>query len=156
VPTAPALVLAGATPPEADALVARAGSPPLAGRVDVRGYIDPERRHDLYAGALALVMPSHTEGFGIPALEAMTVGVPVLAANRGALPEVVADAGVLFDPSDAGALAHELERIVADSAARERLRHQGWLQAARYRWSDSAARARAAWAQAVERRTHRD
>ena len=74
----PRLVFAGATPPAAAPLLARLAAPALSGHVDVRGYVDPDRRVDLYAGALALVLPSHTEGFGLPALEAMTVGVPVV------------------------------------------------------------------------------
>jgi glycosyltransferase involved in cell wall biosynthesis len=154
-PAAPRLVLAGATPPEADALVARAGAAPLAGRVELRGYIDPAQRYELYAGAIALVFPSHTEGFGIPALEAMTVGVPVVAANRGALPEVVAGAGILFDPSDAEGLAQELQRIASDAALRHRLAALGRQRAAEYRWADSAVRARGAWARAIERRSAR-
>ena len=149
------LVLAGATPPEAAPLLARASSPPLAGRVDVRGYVDPKDRQRLYAGALALVMPSHTEGFGIPALEAMTMGVPVVAANRGALPEVVGDAALLFDPEDPRVLADHLGRLLADSGLRDRLRAAGWRQAERFRWSESAARARAAWTRAVEHRSRR-
>jgi glycosyltransferase involved in cell wall biosynthesis len=151
----PNLVLAGATPPEAAPLLARAGAPPLAGHVEVLGYVDPDLRIDLYRRALLLVMPSHAEGFGIPALEAMTLGVPVVAANRGALPEVVGEAGLLIDPDDAGALAHVLGRVIADRPLRDRLRDAGWRQAQRFQWSHSAARARAAWALAVEHRRRR-
>jgi glycosyltransferase involved in cell wall biosynthesis len=149
------LVLAGATPPEAAPLLARLESPPLAGHVELRGYIDPDRRQDLYAGAKVLVMPSHTEGFGIPALEAMTLGVPVIAASRGALPEVVGDAGLLVDPDDAEALADRLDDLLANQGLRDRLREAGWRRAERFRWSDSAARVREAWARAVEHRSRR-
>jgi len=95
------LALAGATPPEASSIIARTSDPPLAGHVDVLGYIDPSRRLDVYRRALVLVLPSHAEGFGIPALEAMTLGVPVIAANRGGLPEVVGNAARLVEPDDA-------------------------------------------------------
>lgn len=154
----PRLVLAGGTPAEAQPLLDRVARAPLngrPGRVEVRGYVAPDQRYDLYSGALALILPSHMEGFGIPALEAMTVGVPVLAANRGALPEVVADAGILFDPSDAEALAHQLKRISTDAPLRERLRESGWRRAEQFRWADSAARARDAWARAISQRKQR-
>jgi glycosyltransferase involved in cell wall biosynthesis len=154
-PVAPTLVLAGGTPPEAAPLLERAALAPLAGRVEVRGYIDPDARASLYNGALALVLPSHTEGFGIPALEAMTVGVPVLAAGRGALPEVVGDAGLLFDPGDSAGLAVLLKRIATDAALRDRLRDAGWRRAERFKWSDSARRVREAWTRAVEQRSRR-
>lgn len=153
--TAARLVLAGATPPEAAPLLTQLGAPALAGRVDVRGYVHPSQRVDVYAGALALVLPSYTEGFGLPALEAMTVGVPVIVTNRGALPEVVGDAGVLVEPDDPAALADRVGEILADPALRNRLREAGWRRAETFRWSDSAARVRAAWARAVEHRRAR-
>ncbi len=151
----PRLVLAGRTPPEAAPLLARAAASPLAGHVDVLGYIDPQKRVDLYRGALALVMPSHTEGFGIPALEAMTIGVPVIAARRGALPEVVGEAGLLIDPDDAAGLAQALGRVIADRSLRDRLREAGWRQAQTFQWARSAARARQAWRLAVDHRRRR-
>jgi glycosyltransferase involved in cell wall biosynthesis len=154
-PRPPRLVLAGGTPPEAAALLARVAAAPFAGHVEVRGYVAPERRWDLYAGALALVMPSHTEGFGIPALEAMTVGVPVIAADRGALPEVVGDAGMLIDPRDPVALAGCLRDVLSNRALRNRLRAAGWYRAGRFSWIESARRTRAAWMQAIEHRSRR-
>ena len=69
--------------------------PPLAGHVEYRGYVPADEREALFKGAQAFVLPSFDEGFGIPALEAMSAGVPVVVSNRGALPEVVGDAGLL-------------------------------------------------------------
>jgi len=153
-PNAPRLVLAGTVPPEAHSLLTRASSAPLAGHVELRGYIRPEDRPGLYEGALALVMPSHTEGFGMPALEAMTVGVPVLAANRGALPDLVRDAGELFEP-DPNALRELLRGLILDVNRRARLRHAGWKRAEQYSWAASARRVRQAWSHAVDRRGKR-
>ncbi len=146
------LVLAGGTPPEAEALIARTTQAPLAGHVNVRGYVDPAERLNLYRGAKVVVLPSHTEGFGIPALEAMTLGVPVIAANRGALPEVVGGAGRLVEP-DPDDLADALRQILADRDLRHRMREAGWRQAARFSWAETAERVREAWTLAVVRRS---
>ena len=94
------LVLAGQATDEARPWLERLARPPLAGRVRHIGYVDPSNRQALYSGARLLVMPSFDEGFGIPVLEAMTLGVPVVASNRGALPEVLGDAGPLVDPDN--------------------------------------------------------
>ena len=86
-----------------------------------------------------VVMPSLDEGFGMPALEAMTIGVPVVAANRGALPEVVGDAGLLVEP-DAEALADAMTRILDDPALAQKLGGAGIERAKRFSWDASAAR----------------
>ena len=148
----PRLVLAGRAGPDAAPLLARAAEPPLAGRVDFPGYVDPDHRLDVYDRAVLLVIPSHTEGFGIPALEAMTRGIPVVAANRGALPEVVGTAGRLIDPDDAEALRHAIAEVLQNRAERDRMREAGWQQARRFTWHDSAREIREAWAMAHERR----
>ncbi len=142
----PRLVLAGAIPAEAAAIVARVKGSRLAGTVDLLGYVDDARRQDVYRGALAFVMPSHHEGFGMPAVEAMAIGVPVIAADRGALPEAVGRAGLLFDPADPTALAQAMRpRDPATEAAGPNAR-AGWARAAELQWTDAAAGARRAWA----------
>ena len=152
---APPLVLAGRAVEGAAPILARAAAPPLAGRVQIPGYVDPERRLEVYDRALVLVMPSYLEGFGLPALEAMTRGIPVIAANRGALPEVVGEAGWLVDPHEPESMAMALRAILTDPQRRQQMREAGWAQAARFRWRDTADRAREAWALAVERRARR-
>jgi glycosyltransferase involved in cell wall biosynthesis len=154
-PHAPRLVLAGRAVEGAERILERARTPPLAGHVDLSGYVDPSRRLETYDTALVLVMPSHLEGFGLPALEAMTRGIPVVAANRGALPEVVGDAGHLIDPKDPEAIAQALRLIVESADRRQQMRERGWAQAAKYRWRDTADHIREAWTLAVERRARR-
>jgi len=150
-PAMPRLKLAGQARPDAADLVARVARAPLAGHVDLAGYIEPSQREALYRGALALVMPSHTEGFGIPALEAMTAGVPVLATRRGALPEVVGDAGILVEP-EAASLEKGLVELLGSESRRQAMREAGLRQAIQFQWRTSAQALREAWAMAVEAR----
>jgi glycosyltransferase involved in cell wall biosynthesis len=151
----PSLVLAGRVTPEAEEIVARARRPPLVGRVELLGYIDSPKRKALYENALAFVLPSHTEGFGMTALEAMTVGVPVIAANRGALPEVVGDAGRLFDPQDSEALTHHLQDVLADALLRARMRDAGLERSRQFTWRDTARGVREAWMLSLTHRRER-
>jgi glycosyltransferase involved in cell wall biosynthesis len=135
---APRLVLAGQVTPAAEAWVAEAQAPPLKGRVVVEGYVSNERRAELYRGAAALVLPSLDEGFGLPALEAMALGVPVVASNVGALPEVVGDAGILVAPSDVAGLAAALDSVVSAPHAAAKLREAGIARARGFSWPASA------------------
>ncbi len=155
-PGAPRLVLAGRVPDEAAALVARTRQSPLAGHVEVPGYVDPDRRLALFERALVFVLPSHTEGFGMPAVEAMTAGVPVIAANRGALPEAVGRAGRLVDPTDAEALAQELETVLKTPGLRTQMIDEGRRHAMQFTWTGTAEAMREAWGTAVEHRRRRN
>ena len=155
-PKAPSLVLAGRITPGASALVRRAQAPPFAGRVELPGYVDEDAKRALFRRAVAFIMPSHTEGFGIPALEAMVTGVPVVAANRGALPEAVGSAGRLVDASQPDALAAALVELVRDAALRQRMREAGWSHAQTFTWTRTASQIRDAWAQALIHRSERN
>ncbi|MDP6579170.1 MAG: glycosyltransferase family 1 protein [Vicinamibacterales bacterium] len=154
-PCTPPLVLAGRSTRQSRQTLARLASPSLAGHVRHEGYVDDHRLRALYEEALVVVLPSLDEGFGIPALEAMAVGAPVVAAARGALPEVVGDAGLLVDPLDVSALAATLERVITDEPFRHRLSAAGPARAARFSWRSSAEALRGAYRRAIERRRQR-
>ena len=109
-------------------------------RVQFAGYTAETDLPGLYAGAAAFVLPSFDEGFGLPVLEAMACGVPVVASNRGALPEVVGDAGLLFDPRNHMALAALLESCLTDVDLRQDLRYKGLERSQRFSWSAAAER----------------
>ncbi|MBK8375542.1 MAG: glycosyltransferase family 4 protein [Sphingomonadales bacterium] len=102
------------------------------------GYVTDEELRSLYEAASAYVMPSLLEGFGIPAVEAMTLGCPVIASNVSALPEVCGDAALYFDPLDPADIARAMLQIVGDAALRDTLRAAGIVRAARYSWQHSA------------------
>lgn len=151
--TMPELVLAGQATSAARPWLERIARPPLAGQVRHIGYVDQSALRELYAGARVLVMPSFEEGFGLPVLEAMTAGVPVVASNRGALPEVLGDAGLLIDPERADDLASALDRIVSDDAFAQACAARGVERARRFSWRETAAQVVDVYRQAVERRT---
>jgi glycosyltransferase involved in cell wall biosynthesis len=153
---APPLVVAGGHTDSSPALVARASQGALAGHVSFPGYVDDAARQALYRRAVIFVMPSHTEGFGMPVLEAMTVGVPVVVADRGALREVApSGVGRHFDPASADQLGTILETLLADRSARDQMREAGWRQATQFSWRTSADRLRGAWQEAIAHKRSR-
>jgi glycosyltransferase involved in cell wall biosynthesis len=154
-PDAPPLVLAGKVSSACQGLMTDLARPPLAGRARHAGYIAGADRERLYREASMLVVPSFEEGFGMTALEAMTIGIPVVASNRGALPEVVGDAGVLVDPDDASAIASAMLRLLMDPIQRRQCAERGLARSRRFTWRASAARLIEAYAEAVERRRAR-
>lgn len=119
------------------------------GEARLTGYIPRDELPALYSGARAFVYPSRYEGFGLPPLEAMACGTPVIAAARASLPEVVGDAGLLVDPDDEVALASALRRAIDDAAWRERMAVAGPARAAGFTWRGCAEATLAAYRDAM-------
>jgi len=106
---------------------------------EVTGYVDRARLRELYRHARAFVYPSRYEGFGIPPLEAMACGAPVVATRTGAIPEYADGAALLVDPGDRDALRTALMRVLTEKSLRNELRARGTERARTYSWDRSAA-----------------
>jgi glycosyltransferase involved in cell wall biosynthesis len=150
--TSAELVLAGKATSQSQDWLERTTRAPLAGRVRHLGYIEPAARRAIYEGAAVLVLPSLDEGFGLPVLEAMTLGVPVVTSNRGSLPEVVGDAGPIVDARDSSALADAIARVLSDNAFAAACSARGIERSRAYRWDRAAQRTYAVYEQALARR----
>jgi glycosyltransferase involved in cell wall biosynthesis len=107
-------------------------------RVVFTGWVPEEDKPALYRGARALVFPSLYEGFGLPPLEALACGTPVIASNRGSLPEIVGDGGLLLEPDDVEGLAAAMQKLLNDDTLREDLREKGLAHAAKFSWEKTA------------------
>ncbi|MBI5566780.1 MAG: glycosyltransferase family 4 protein [Chloroflexi bacterium] len=107
-------------------------------RIRFLGPISDADLPALYSSALAFAFVSEYEGFGLPPLEAMACGTPVIASNTSSLPEVVGDAGLLVDPHDLGAIAAALERVVDDEVLRLNLKQRSLARAAQFSWAQTA------------------
>lgn len=139
-----ALVIAGAgvqwNPQGAALLQAALAALPLGDRLEViqTGYVSEGDKAALLSGAEALVYPSLYEGFGLPLLEAMACGTPVVTSDRSSLPEVAGDAAVLADPDQPEAITAAIDRVLSDGDLRKRLREAGIERAARFDWTQTA------------------
>lgn len=108
------------------------GSPELMEHVEWRGYVSDAELYELYRNATVLVYPSLLEGFGLPPLEAMSLGCPVITSRRSSLPEVGGDAVMYVEPEDVGGIAQALERLVKEPELRHDLKVKGLDQAASF------------------------
>jgi glycosyltransferase involved in cell wall biosynthesis len=132
------LVLAGDQEAFGPALKQRAADAGLAERVAFPGRVSDAELAALYGGALAYVFVSLSEGFGLPGLEAMSAGLPVVAASAGSLPEIYGDAATYCDPRDIDSIAAALAEVAADEPLRSRLAALGRERAARFSWRKTA------------------
>lgn len=121
----------------------------LRDRVKFAGYLPEEELPLWYAAATVFVFPSIYEGFGMPPLEAMACGTPVITSNTSSLPEVVGDAGLMVAPTDTIGLAEAIRRVLVDADLRAELRQRGLARARRFSWADTAAKTLVAYREAV-------
>ena len=106
--------------------------------VETLGYVPDEQLKALYQNALGLIFPSSYEGFGLPMLEAMRCGCPVLCSDAAALPEAAGEAALYFDPHRPDQLAQTLDRFLSNPSLREDLRKKGYEHSAGFRWAATA------------------
>lgn len=132
------LVLLGPKGWKTRALWHAIGRSPLKDRIILPGFVPDEDLACWYAAADVFVYPSLEEGFGLPVLEAMKIGTPVITSNRSALPEVVGQAAITVDPYDVGALASAIERILEDVDLAEELSLAGRLRETGFSWQSAA------------------
>ena len=137
-----ALVIAGRLPTRTSEVIQDprplAAELGLVDRVRFCGWVDERDKPAIYSGALAYVFPSTYEGFGLPPLEAMSCGTPVIVSDRASLPEIVGDGGVYVAPDDVDALARAMRRLATDAGQRRALAQAALAQAARFRWTTCA------------------
>jgi glycosyltransferase involved in cell wall biosynthesis len=134
------LVLSGQTYGRLDALLDQARRAGVADRITHVGYLQPQEMPALLRTARALVFPSLFEGFGLPPLEAMACGCPVACSSTGSLPEVVEEAGLLFDPRAPGEIAQAIGSVTSDETLRARLVASGLERAKQFTWAAAARR----------------
>ena len=145
-------MLAGKVTAAAQPWLDRIGRSPLAGKVRHLGYVDAADRRALYEGASVLVLPSLDEGFGLPVLEAMTLGVPVVASRRGSLPEVLGDAGQLVDANDTQGFAEAIDRVLRDRSFAAACAARGVDRSRQFRWDRAARQTYEVYQQAIAHR----
>jgi glycosyltransferase involved in cell wall biosynthesis len=132
------LVIAGGIGWMFDAILARIQDLPMRDRIHLPGYVPEEEKPLWYNAATCFCYPSLYEGFGLPPLEAMACGVPVIASDVSSLPEVVGDAGIMVPPTDTDALTDALHRVLFDAALRAELAQRGLARASRFSWAEAA------------------
>jgi glycosyltransferase involved in cell wall biosynthesis len=150
-PAALPLVVAGGKGWFYDQLSRLVDSLDLARYVIFAGYIPEQDKVWWYNAATFFVYPSHFEGFGLPPLEAMACGVPVIASNVSSLPEVVGEAGLMIDPGDPIALAAALARLTTDTELRAALAERGLARARTFTWEKTAVETVAVYRQVLEK-----
>lgn len=143
------LALGGGDWHGAEFIRAEAARSPFAGDIRFLGFVPDDSLADLYRAAVGMVYPSLFEGFGLPPIEAMACGCPVMSSKRGALAEVVSDAADIIDPENIESLAEGLTRMANDDLHRDSLREAGFRNAQRFDWSSNAKAVLAVYAKAL-------
>jgi glycosyltransferase involved in cell wall biosynthesis len=145
------LVLVGSDWSGAEVIHRRIKESPFNNDILCLGFVHDDQLPILYRAADLFVYPSLYEGFGMPPVEAMACGSPVLSSHRGSLEEVVGEAAAQVDPEDITAMKWQLIRLTSDPAAREQLRSAGFKQAQRFSWERSARQTMEVYARACHR-----
>lgn len=143
------LVLAGSPGYDAGEALRAVEESPARERIEIRGYVEDAALRHLYATASILAFPSLDEGFGIPVLEAMAWGIPVVTSNGSSLPEIAGEAALLVDPVRTDDIANALLRLSTDDDLRHRLIQCGLQQAECYTWKAAVERTRAVYLELV-------
>jgi glycosyltransferase involved in cell wall biosynthesis len=120
------------------------------------GYVDAQMLAAVYSMAEVFVYPSLYEGFGLPVVEAMACGVPVITSPRGALREIAGDAAVYIDPLDISNMADSLHEVLTDYNLKEALRARGFQRSAEFSWQTAAAQTLALYQRAVSGNSNRN
>lgn len=131
------LALAGSHGYGADGILRRIAASPRRADIDVLGYVPVRRLEELYERASVLAFPSLDEGFGLPVLEAMARGIPVVASDRSALPEISGDAAMLVNPDSADEIAAAITNLIENEDLRADLAVRGLARAAAFRWEEA-------------------
>jgi glycosyltransferase involved in cell wall biosynthesis len=131
------------------ALHARIERSPVRSRIRLAGHVSDDELVALYQGATCFLFPSRYEGFGLPALEAMACGAPVVASSATSIPEVVGDAGILVDPDDYEAWAQTLAEVLSEPATRADLSARGRERASGFTWEACAEQTVSAYRKAL-------
>ena len=147
------LVLAGQLGWLSEPIVQLARNSPAADRIHLLGYVDEDEAAALYADATFFCYPSLHEGFGLPVLEAQSVGVPVMTSRNSSLPEVAGDAALLVDPEDEEDIAAAMLRLSQDEALRQELIQKGYENVKRFSWPKAARETLEVLKKAMERPT---
>ena len=152
---APPLVLAGALSPHAEELKAASRKLGIERHVTFPGYVPDDQLPSLYRSATVFVYPSLYEGFGLPVLEAMASGVPVVTANTSSMPEVADEAAILVDPESVDRLAWAISLLLTDRELRATMVRRGLARSREFTWEDTARRTVGVYRQVVEGKQRR-
>ncbi len=146
----PSLIIAGRGGQDVELVQSTVDKLNVGHLVKFISYVEPSDLPALYAAAAAFVYPSLFEGFGLPALEAMACGTPVVTSNVSSLPEVVGDAALTVDPRSVGDLAAAMRRVLQDDSLRQHLRVEGLQRATLFSWNKTVRETVAVYREAVE------
>jgi len=133
------LILAGSAGFGAEEIIEQIAASPARPRISVLGYVSADALEDWYSRVMMLAFPSLDEGFGIPILEAMAAGVPVITSNRSALPEVAGDAAILINPESTDELTAAINQLATDDQLREDLKLKGLARVQQCCWEKAVS-----------------